>query len=275
MSGRFETRPTRYVGLATINGWRIKQYEITLDNTPISAAVAAAAHQLLTNTVPATDDGVGFVITHRGAEQMWLLADLWHGDIIHQYTFFADLVTPTDFEPVPTGGPTACVWELAVHAHERDAYIEHVLDPYDGPDHDAYLADVLTLQARTRRQLLEAFENAWARSDVDALMTLMSDDPTYRASTGHGPGTDHHGSAAVRNGFETVIAAERSGPHHAPPAGTIDIAADRGYSTWSYPTIGPDGTERVVEGIDVWTFDGDRIATKDAYRKSFPDPASP
>lgn len=275
MSGRFETRPTRYVGLATINGWRIKQYEITLDNTPISAAVAAATHQLLTNTVPATDDGVGFVITHRGTEQMWLLADLWHVDIIHQHTYFADLNTPTDFQPVPMGGPIACVWELAVHAHERDAYIEHVLYPSNGHDHDAYLADVLTTTARTRRELLEAFGEAWARSDVDALMALMSDDPTYRASTGHGPGTEYHGPAAVRNGFEAVIAAERSPHQPAPRAGTIDISAGRGYSTWSYATIGPDGTERVVEGIDVWTFDGDRIATKDAYRKSFLDPVAP
>lgn len=275
MSGRFSTRPTRYVGLATINGWRIKQYEITLDGAPISAAVNAATHQLLTDTLPPTNGGVGFVIAHRGADQMWLLADRWHGDIVHQHSFFADLATPTDFQLVPVGGPTVCVWEFAVHTHERDAYIEHVLNPHSGPDHDAYLADVLTLPARSRRDLLEAFGDAWARSDVNALMELMSDDPTYRASTGDGPGTEYHGRDAVRQGFEAVIAAENLENSPAPPAGTVHVAEDRGFSTWSYSTVGPDGMERVVEGIDAWTFDGDRIATKDAYRKSFPDPLAP
>ncbi len=34
-----------------------------------------------------------------------------------------------------------------MHAHERDAYIEHVLDPEGGPDIDIYLADTITIGA--------------------------------------------------------------------------------------------------------------------------------
>ena len=273
MTGRFTARPTRYVRISTLNGWRLKRYEITLDATPVSDDVNTAIDELLTEALPA-HDGVGFIVVHQGAEQMWLLADLWQGDIIHQHTFFANLDTPTEFQPVAAGGPTACVCELAVHSHERDAYVRHVLDPADGPDINAYLSDVITVPVRSRRQLIEDFNDAWTRGDLDGLMALMADDPAYRASTGHGPGTDHHGTSAVRDGFAAVITAEAANDQPAPPPGVIHIAAERGFSMWAYPTTGPDCTPRTVEGIDVWTFEGDRIATKDAYRKSFPESRS-
>lgn len=72
-----------------------------------------------------------------------VLADLWSGDIVSQHTFHAELDDPTAFTRVQAGGPTACVWELAVHAHESDAYIRHVLDPPGGAAIGAYLSDTL------------------------------------------------------------------------------------------------------------------------------------
>jgi hypothetical protein len=61
----------------------------------------------------------------------------------HQYTYSAPLSSPWTFSLVPIGGPTACVWELAIHSYEREAYIKHALDPSTGPDIDAYLTDML------------------------------------------------------------------------------------------------------------------------------------
>ena len=150
MTGRHRSRPTRPTGVRPVKGWSLKRYEITLDGEPIEAATLDAAEAVLTAALPdaPVDDGVGFVIVHHGAEQVWLLVDRWEGDILSQLTFFADLDDPTAFEPVGPGGPTACVWELAVHAHERDAYIRHVLDPSDGPDVEAYLGDTLTIDGR-------------------------------------------------------------------------------------------------------------------------------
>lgn len=144
MTGRFQTRPTRPTGTTVVNGWRLKTYEITLDGQPVEGDVVSAVVGVLGDELsPPTTDDVGFLIVHHGAEQVWVLADLWSGDIISQHTFCADLDDPTTFRRVPAGGPTACVWELAVHAHEREAFIRHVLDPADGPDVDGYLADTL------------------------------------------------------------------------------------------------------------------------------------
>ena len=274
MTGRFEPRPTRPTGVLTVNGWQLKSYEITLDAAPISSEIIAAATSCLAASLPqaGSEATVGFVIMHHGSEQVWVLADRWHGDVACQHTFFAPLDNPTCFEPVPAGGPTACVWELAVHSHERDAFVAHVLNPPDGPDYGAYLADTLTVTSAGTRELIKQFNDAWNIGDVDGLMRLMSDHPTYRASTGEGPGTDFVGADAVREGFSAVIEAEAAIPTSPPPPpGQIIVADDRAISTWQYPTTAPDGTPTIVEGIGLWTIEDDRIAVKDAYRKSFPD----
>jgi hypothetical protein len=146
--GRFRERPTCSTCVISVNGWRIKFYEVTLDGAPIDDAVLDAVAQILVTELPASttsDVQVGFCVVHRGAESVWILADLWAGDIISQHTFFAPLDDPSAFERVPAGGPTACVFELTVHAHERGAFVRHVLNPAEGPRLDDYLADTLTI----------------------------------------------------------------------------------------------------------------------------------
>lgn len=144
MTGRHQSRPTRFTGFLESGGWRLKRYEITLDGEPVPADVDRAVDATLAAELPPGDgDDVGFLVVHVGAEAVWLLADLWAGDILSQHTFTAPLGATTRFARVPSGGPTACVWELVVHAHERDVYVAHVLDPADGPHREAYLADTL------------------------------------------------------------------------------------------------------------------------------------
>ena len=277
MSGRFKPRPTRFVGINPLKGWRLKQYEITVDSNIMPTDVLQSLDLLLVQQLPkpaSNDVGVGFLIVHFGAESVWALADLWMGDIIHQHTFSASLDDPTAFAPVPAGGPTACVWELPIHGFERDSFVTHVLDPADGPDLDAYLADVYVEAPKVKacpsnRQLLDDFAEAWSRGDVDGLMDLMSDEPTYRASTGSGPGTDYVGRDQVRAGFVAVIEAEVSSGVPAPPVSDIHVFDDRGILFWSYAATAPSGEEVMVEGVDVWTFTDGRITMKDAYRKAF------
>ena len=147
-AGRFNDRPTRPTGVISVNGWRLKFYEITLDGAPIDEAVLDAVAQVLVSELPVSETSdvkVGFCVVHHGTESVWILADLWAGDIISQHTFFAPLDDPSAFERVSAGGPMACVFELSVHAHERGAFVRHVLNPAEGPRLDDYLADTLTI----------------------------------------------------------------------------------------------------------------------------------
>ncbi len=41
------------------------------------------------------------------------------------------------------GDESVCVWDLDIIAHERNAYVEHVLSRPDAPDLEAYLADAI------------------------------------------------------------------------------------------------------------------------------------
>jgi hypothetical protein len=42
---------------------------------------------------------------------------------------------------------------------------------------------------------------------------------------------------------------------------------------WFYPATRAGGSTVTVEGVDLWSFEAGHVATKDAYRKSFEDPA--
>jgi len=132
------------------DGLAIKAYAIQCNPDPgvpmLSPDVAAAARKtamaaLKHHARDARASGVGFCIVHAGEEAVWLLVDWWiSGGILCQQMYSAPLAQPERFQPVQ--GPfIACVWELEVTAHERGAWMRHVLR--EAPDTDAYLADVL------------------------------------------------------------------------------------------------------------------------------------
>ena len=53
---------------------------------------------------------------------------------------FSEHDTPGDLRPAGPEDPIACAWDLAVVAHERERWVEHVLARDGGPDVGAYLA---------------------------------------------------------------------------------------------------------------------------------------
>ena len=112
---------------------------------------------------------------------------------------------------------------------------------------------------------LDTFANAWNRHDVDAILSMMSDDCVFEASRGPDvKGTVYVGQDAVRRGIEEVFAtfpdAKWRQPRHF-------VAGDRGVSEWIFTGTGPDGTRVEVQGCDVFTLRDGKIAVKNSYRK--------
>lgn len=115
-------------------------------------------------------------------------------------------------------------------------------------------------------EILQAFAEAWNRHDVDALMSLMTDDCVFESSAGPDVcGTRYVGRQAVRAGYQEVFATF-------PDAHWGDarhfIQGDRGVSEWVFTGTRADGSRVEVNGCDVFTFRGDKIAIKNSYRKN-------
>lgn len=156
-AGRMDLAPEPYLPrrIAHLEHWRgagheIKIYGIHRDVTSTApmladdtlAAVRTATRDVLEACARDTrSHGLGFCIVHVGEEAVWLLVDWWtSGGILCQRMLSAPLAQPGVFKPV-SAPALACVWELVVTAHERNAWVRHMLTTIPNPS--AYGDDVL------------------------------------------------------------------------------------------------------------------------------------
>jgi steroid delta-isomerase-like uncharacterized protein len=122
--------------------------------------------------------------------------------------------------------------------------------------------------AEVTTEVLEAFADAWNRHDIDALMSFMTEDCVFEASSGPDAcGTRYVGRAAVRTGYAEVWAtfpdAHWGNARHL-------VQGQRGLSEWTFTGTRADGTRVEVNGCDLFTFRGGKIAVKNSYRKNRP-----
>ena len=113
---------------------------------------------------------------------------------------------------------------------------------------------------------LRRFGDAWARGDLETLMSYMAEDCVYSASVGPEPGETFVGRDAVRAGFAKLLAHDSDGV--AEP-GEIRLAGDWVVSTWGFRKGGPDGQTTLVRGCDLFVFRDGLIVRKDAFRKTY------
>jgi steroid delta-isomerase-like uncharacterized protein len=114
--------------------------------------------------------------------------------------------------------------------------------------------------------LLDRFADAWNRHDLDALMSMMTDDGVFEASAGpEVTGQRSEGRQAVRAAyaavFETFHDAHWANPRHF-------VAGNRGVSEWTFTGTHNDGRRVEVTGCDLFTFRDGKIAVKNSYRKN-------
>ena len=116
--------------------------------------------------------------------------------------------------------------------------------------------------------LLDRFAEAWNRHDLDALMSMMTDDGVFEASAGpQVDGQRSEGTQAVRAAFAAVFDAFHDA-HWA--SARHFIAGDRGVSEWTFTGTQTDGKHVEVTGCDLFTFRDGKIAIKNSYRKNRP-----
>jgi len=113
---------------------------------------------------------------------------------------------------------------------------------------------------------LQAFADAFNAHDVKAIMSFMTEDCVFEASSGtEANGEKFWGQEDVRKAFENVFAtfpdAHWANAQHF-------ISGNRGFSEWVFTGKKSDGTRVEVTGCDLFTFKDGKIAIKNSYRKN-------
>lgn len=145
LSPEYAPRSVRPLETWEHDGWTLKVYGISQNGeyprpSAVEAGKRAASETLPTNSADDNRYGVGFLGVHDAAGGCYLFVDWWEDENeLHHRPFVAPADDPFAFTPVPIGGSTACTWDLAVIAFERDAWVRDVLARGDGPAVDAYL----------------------------------------------------------------------------------------------------------------------------------------
>lgn len=143
MIDAYEARPIRPLGLWEDAGWRFKAYAITRPGVPLGPALESAARGATAAVarLPCAHDthGVGFVGIHQGRGYNQVFVDRWvnQNELLHD-VFISDEATPARLAPPPAGHNSVCVWDLALQAFEREAWVAHAMGP--NGDVQAYLA---------------------------------------------------------------------------------------------------------------------------------------
>ena len=111
---------------------------------------------------------------------------------------------------------------------------------------------------------VERFNEAFNSHDVDAIMTLMTDDCVFE-STGPAPdGARIVGQSAVRSAWEDLF---RSSPRAHFDAEDVFAARDRCTVCWVYRFDRDDPESGYIRGVDVFRVRDGKVAEKLAYVK--------
>ncbi|WP_257166369.1 hypothetical protein [Bradyrhizobium sp. SRS-191] len=142
----YRPRIISFLGARTSGRWSVKIHVITIvRDVPglvdiVEAGWSKSASVLRDLPETDVDTNIGFITLHVGLAGVWLLIDRWEdGDILRHHHFKASLDDPTRFLDVSSDHYGPCVWELAVQAHERQAWIADVLANKSGPNIVSYL----------------------------------------------------------------------------------------------------------------------------------------
>jgi hypothetical protein len=145
-------RAVRPLGTHEIAGHLVKAYGIEAPGREVGdggAALPIAEAHLATAGLRGSL-GVAVLLVHAGGDGDYVLVHTWiEGDMSDLAVFVGPVGEPEGLRP-GRQGLAPCVWEAAVFAYERDAWVRHVLDG-DGEIGErlaAWSADVLEGEVR-------------------------------------------------------------------------------------------------------------------------------
>ena len=142
-------------GVILPSNCRLKWYDITRGKQPIEQSIRELAQDFLvrqaaTSGVPSAQE-LGFIFLHRCGSGFYFLGlCTWRGNNeLWKTIYYFDAGKMDNFALFPQDKihkDTFCVWELAVVAHETQAWTTYLLSDRTSRDADTYLATIMGLE---------------------------------------------------------------------------------------------------------------------------------
>lgn len=112
--------------------------------------------------------------------------------------------------------------------------------------------------------LLNRFNDAFNRHDVDAIMSMMSDDCVFDNTSPAPDGTLFRGQANVRHFWEEFFA---TSAHAHFEVEEMFAHGDRAFQRWVYSWLDKQGVSGHVRGVDIFRFRDGLVVEKLSYVK--------
>lgn len=123
-------------------------------------------------------------------------------------------------------------------------------------------------QQSQRQALLVRLFEAFNRHDADGVMACMTDNIVFDTAVGPEKfGRRIIGAAEVRAAFVKVWT---DMPDVSWTCTQHNVFGDRGLSEWIFRGTAANGSRIEAEGCDLFTFSGDKLSRKSAFRKDRP-----
>jgi hypothetical protein len=152
ISERYRDRETSFLGIWKNGEWRFKLYAIThpqntiADDKTLGLAKEFARDSLRRHAEFSPAYGLGYIILHRGMDANFIVINWWAGEnMLSSHPFLAPLEKPYDYKEITATGLNVCVWDVLVHFHERNAWVEHILSP-SSPNPEGYMQSVMEIR---------------------------------------------------------------------------------------------------------------------------------
>lgn len=85
-----------------------------------------------------------FLIVHEGTDGVWSLVNWWTGrEMLRTKTYFTSFQEKERLSLLPANGSLACVWELPLINHEKNAWVKHILKKPSQPAFEDYYQDFM------------------------------------------------------------------------------------------------------------------------------------
>lgn len=145
LHGPYRRRAIRCQGRWDHAGWKMKVYGIAYDDraprrTLVEGAKRTAADLLPQPAITSSRYGLGFLCAHQGRTADVAFVDWWEDeDELHHHMFVSEGGSEGRLRPARSDELSACSWDLAVIAFERDAWVRTILNGPRIPDPAGYL----------------------------------------------------------------------------------------------------------------------------------------